>query len=224
MIAIETTGLTKILNGRVIFEDLRLLVSAGECIAITGDNGVGKTTLLRCLCGAIRPTSGSISWFDQTSRGDPQLRSMIGHVAHEQQIYSHLTVRENLIFAARMHGLPQPLHAADLMLQTIDLSHVANHFVSRISRGMRQRLSIARATVHEPRIAFLDEPFTGLDAQGSEWLIDLIDQLRHRGSAACVVTHQPHLIDQIADRVWHMQDCMIEEGALQHLPRTRQVA
>ena len=211
MIAIQTTGLTKVIDGRMVLRNVSLKISAGECVAITGANGAGKTTLLRSLCGATRPTSGSIYWYGQTSRNVAEVRRLIGYVAHEPQLYPYLTVRENLVFAARMHGLSRPLRRADEQLQAIGLQCASDQLASRISRGMRQRLAIARAVIHDPRIVLLDEPFTGLDRQGCAWLDGLLRQLRQPGRAVCFVTHQLPLQLHLADRVWYLHGGEIQE-------------
>lgn len=204
MSAIQTTGLTKILHGRVVLRDVCLEVAEADCIAVTGANGSGKTTLLRCLCGAIRPTSGTIQWYGHQSCVSAKVRRLIGYVAHEQQVYPHLSVRENLVFAARMSEVLNPLQRADELLETAGLALVSDQLATRISRGMRQRLAIARAIVHDPRIVLLDEPFTGLDSQGCDWLAQLINELCQRGRTVCFATHQIEWTRRLARRVFRV--------------------
>lgn len=197
-----------------MLRNVDLELAEAECVAVTGANGSGKTTLLRCLCGAIRPNSGTVLWYGNESRTDPQVRRLIGYVAHEQQVYPHLTVRENLVFAARMTDVHEPLRRADELLEKTGLQLFSGRLPTSISRGMRQRLAIARAIVHDPRIVLLDEPFTGLDRQGCDWLAQWIGQLSHRGRTVCFATHNAELSRRLARRVLCLQ-----AGELQYTER-----
>jgi heme exporter protein A len=205
LIAIQTNGLSKVIARRVVLRDISLALRSAECTAITGDNGAGKTTLLRCLCGATQPTSGSIWWYGRTSQPAADIRRLIGYLAHEPQVYPSLTVGENLVFAARMNALSQPRQRADQMLEAVGVQHVRDQLASCISRGMRQRLAIARAIIHDPAILLLDEPFTGLDSQGCNWLSGFIDQQRGLGRLVCFTTHQSRWCRELAGRILHLE-------------------
>jgi heme ABC exporter ATP-binding subunit CcmA len=213
MNAIQTTGLTKIFDERLVLRNVRLEIAQADCVALTGANGAGKTTLLRCLCGVTRPTSGSICWYGNESRVATEVRRLIGYVGHEQQIYPYLTVRENLVFAARMSDVSQPRRQADAILESMGMQHVSDQLAVKTSRGTRQRLAIARATIHDPRIVLLDEPFTGLDPQGRDWLAAWISQLGQRGRTVCFATHQTEWIQRLARRVLHLRAGEIHELA-----------
>jgi heme ABC exporter ATP-binding subunit CcmA len=203
--AIQTSGLTKVFQGRTVLRNVDLEVAEAECVALTGANGAGKTTLLRCLCGAIRPHSGTVLAYGQDTRTNRQIRHLMGYLAHEQQVYPHLTVRENLVFAARMTDVHQPSRRVDELLEQTALRLFADSFPTSISRGIRQRLAIARALVHDPRIVLLDEPFTGLDRQGCEWLAQWIGQMRDRGRTICFTTHDPEWSRRLARRALCLQ-------------------
>ena len=138
----------------------------------TGANGAGKTTLLGCLASVLRPDGGAVHWFGRPAGRDAALRRWIGMVAHESGLYSHLTARENLMFAARMSGADNPRRRTDQWLELTGLALHADALPTRLSRGMRQRLAIARALIHDPPLLLLDEPFSSLDAAGSQWLAD----------------------------------------------------
>lgn len=215
MYAIQTTGLTKNFSRRTVLRNINLDVVEGECIAVTGANGSGKTTLLRCLCGAIRPSSGTVRWYGNEARASPNVQRLIGYVAHEQQVYPHLTVRENLVFAARMSDVQQPLERANELLGGTGLQASGDRFPASISRGMRQRLAIARAIVHDPRIVLLDEPFTGLDRRGCVWLAQWIKRQSVRGRTVCFATHSAELARRLAQRALCVHAGDLQQSAQQ---------
>ena len=111
-IAVQSRGLSKVFGRQTVFGGLDLEIAAGQCVALTGANGAGKTTLLRCLASALRPSAGEVRWFGRPAIGNPDARRLIGMVAHEARLYPHLTLRENLLFAARMCDVPEPLQRA----------------------------------------------------------------------------------------------------------------
>jgi len=203
-VAIRALHLSKAFAGRAVLDGLDLEIAAGEAVALTGANGAGKTTLLGCLAAALRPTSGEIRWFGHSTR-DVSLRRWIGMVAHESGLYPHLTLHENLMFAARMAGIGSPAGHADRWLALTGLAPHAAVLPTRLSRGMRQRLAIARAMIHDPPILLLDEPFTALDAAGAEWLLTLLTDRRDRGHTILFITHEGEKIQRLAQRVLELR-------------------
>ena len=167
---VRARELTKHYGSRTILRRVDLEIAAGEAVALRGGNGAGKTTLLRCLAAITRPTRGEVWWFGQPAYGDPAQRRCVGMVAHESRLYPHLTLRENLLFAGRMYGIDHPAERADQLLADVGLAEHAQRLPMQVSRGMGQRVAVARALVHEPPILLLDEPFSGLDAEGQAWL------------------------------------------------------
>ena len=153
----------------------------------------------------LRPDGGEVRWFGRLAGRDVALRRWIGMVAHESGLYSHLTLRENLVFAARMGGIGSPRHRADRWLEMAGLAPHADVLPTRLSRGMRQRLAVARALIHDPPLLLLDEPFAGLDAAGAEWLLTLLADLRDRGHTICFVTHEQEKIRRLAQRVLELR-------------------
>ena len=207
--AIQTRRLSKNLGGRMVLREIDLEVSAAECVALTGSNGAGKTTLLRCLAAIARPTTGEVFWFGRRAAENSDQRKLVGMVAHESRLYAHLTLRENLIFAARMCEVILPVQRADTLLEQIGLRALANHQVRQISRGMRQRLALARSLIHDPPILLLDEPFSGLDTMSREWLVQLLHEQRERGRAVCFATHELGQAQQLADRTLTLRDGLL---------------
>lgn len=222
--AIQTIGLTKVFQGQTVLKNVDLEVADAECVAVTGANGSGKTTLLRCLCGAVRPSSGTVLTYGNEPRTSPQVRRLIGYVAHGQQVYPHLTVRENLVFAGRMTDVDEPLRRADELLEKIGLQLFSARLPTSISRGMCQRLAIGRALVHDPPIILLDEPFTGLDRQGCDWLAQWIEQLSRRGRTVCFATHNTELSRRLARRVLCFQAGELQQSTQQPHELTPRIA
>jgi len=188
--AIETVGLSKRFGAIQALAGLSLKLAAGESIALFGPNGAGKTTLIRILTLALRPTAGTfrIAGLDPR-REDLEIRHSIGVISHHSYLYDDLTARQNLEFFARIYGVEQARDRAEELLDAVGLAARGDDAVGTFSRGMQQRLSLARALVHEPRIVFLDEPFTGLDPHGARALRQTLEGLRRERRTVVMVTH-----------------------------------
>lgn len=181
-------GLGKTFGRAVVLRDLTLSVEAGEVIALFGPNGAGKSTLLRLLATLMMPTSGSLRLFGDAG-SSRAVRRRIGLVSHQSFLYPDLTARENLLFYAGMYGVVDAEARADAWLERVALSEVRARPVRLFSRGMEQRLALARALLHDPDLILLDEPWSGLDAAASDWLGELLLELRSRGRTVIVATH-----------------------------------
>ena len=193
---IEASGLTRSFGRRVAVRALTFAVHRGECLALFGPNGAGKTTLLRVLAGLLRPTSGNARIDGVALPGGAAARSVVGLISHQSMLYSALTALENVEFTARMYGVLAPRDAAFRALQRMRLQDRADSPVRSLSRGMQQRVSIARAIVHDPRVVLLDEPYTGLDEGGASALSDALRSLKASGASLVLVTH--HLGEGLA--------------------------
>jgi heme exporter protein A len=204
--AVQATQLSKLFGNRMVLRGIDLQITAGECVALMGSNGSGKTTLLRCLAAMTRPSAGEVRWFGKPAAIDPEQRRRVGMVSHESRLYGHLTLGENLLFAARMCGVNDPPSRVKKLLEELGLRALADRPVRQISKGMRQRLSVARAVIHEPAILLLDEPFSGLDTTSRDWLSGLMKKLRASGCAICFTTHDEAQTREIADRKLVLHD------------------
>ena len=194
--AIEASSLTRTFGRRVAVRALTFSVNDGECLALFGPNGAGKTTLLRILAGLLRPTSGTARIGGVKLPGGAEARAVVGLISHQSMLYSALTARENVEFTARLYGVDSPREAAIRALQRMRLEERADSPVRSLSRGMQQRVSIARAIVHDPRVVLLDEPYTGLDETGAAALSAALESLKGSGAALVLVTH--HLGEGLA--------------------------
>jgi heme exporter protein A len=164
-------------------------LAGGECLALFGPNGAGKTTLLRLLAGLLAPTAGSCRVSGVALREGRAARAQVGLISHASMLYGALTARENVEFAARMYGLSDASGAALRALTTMRVADRADSPVRALSRGLQQRVSIARAIVHAPRVLLCDEPYTGLDEVGSAALTAALAERREHGAALLLVTH-----------------------------------
>jgi heme exporter protein A len=187
--AVEVSGVSRTFGRRRAVDAVDLSLAAGECLALFGPNGAGKTTLLRVIAGLLKATTGTVRVGGRSLRNDPAARGQLGLISHQSMLYRALTARENVEFAARMYGVPDPRAAAIRALERIRIADRADAPVRALSRGLQQRVSIARAIVHEPTVVLLDEPYTGLDAAGGAALTDMLRLLRGHGASLILVTH-----------------------------------
>ena len=186
---LQADGLTRSFGGRRAVHGVSLELDAGECLALFGPNGAGKTTLLRLLAGLLKPTAGAARINGQLLRGDAAARAQVGFISHQSMLYGPLSVRENVELAARLYGVRDASAAATQSLGEMRVLDRAESPVRSLSRGLQQRVSIARAMVHRPRVLLLDEPYTGLDALGAATLTAMLTRLRGDGATLVLVTH-----------------------------------
>ena len=177
--AIRTKKLSKVFGNRKAVDNVTFDLPKGAFLSIFGPNGAGKTTLLRVLSTLSRATSGSATLMDIDIKEEPdKVRDHIGLISHNSMLYMDLTAEENLLFAARLYGVENPEERVLELLEAVELKHRRLDTVRTFSRGMTQRLSIARALIHDPDVVFLDEPYSGLDPHAVEIFDGLIDQVR----------------------------------------------
>ncbi len=177
--AIEIEHLSKVFGTRRAVDDVSLTVPRGAFLSIFGPNGAGKTTLLRILATLSRPSEGSVRLLGIDLKEDAdKARANIGLISHNSMIYGDLTAEENLLLAAKLYGVEEPVVRVRQMLDAVELSHRRLDCARTFSRGMLQRLSIARALIHDPQVVFLDEPYSGLDPHAVEIFDGLIDSVR----------------------------------------------
>jgi ABC-type multidrug transport system ATPase subunit len=179
----------------------------GEIVGLLGPNGAGKSTLLSILSTLAAPTSGDVRYGGRTATEvGSSLRSRIGVLSHDLHLYPELTAQENLIFFARLYGVPNPSSCASRGLERAGLSDRANDLVQAFSRGMRQRLALERALLHTPHLLLLDEPFTGLDDASTVSLIARLKELRAAGRSVLVATHDLDTAEEVLDRAVVLRD------------------
>jgi heme exporter protein A len=186
---VEVAALTRAFGSRIAVAGVTFSLAAGECLALFGPNGAGKTTLLRVLAGLLKPTSGSARISGIPLPGGSLARSHVGLISHHTMLYDALSPRENVSFAARLYGVPDSGSRAQAALERMSMLDRADTPVRSLSRGMQQRVSIARAMVHAPQIVLADEPYSGLDDSGARALTSLLRELLASGTSIIIVTH-----------------------------------
>ncbi|MDQ2714858.1 MAG: heme ABC exporter ATP-binding protein CcmA [Chloroflexota bacterium] len=199
---LEVRGLKKSFGLKPVLRGLDLALAEGQRMAMLGANGAGKTTLLRILALLTAPGAGSVSIGGLDSARDAQqARRLVGFVAHQPYIYDELTALENLVFFARMYLVPRPQERARALLSAVGLERRAREHAGAFSRGQMQRLSLARALLHSPRLLLLDEPETGLDEEGHRLLETLLAEHTRQGGTTLFTTHQLESTLTLADQV-----------------------
>jgi ABC-2 type transport system ATP-binding protein len=187
---------------KVALRPLRLTIEEGEVFGFLGPNGAGKTTTLKLLMGLVFPTAGTARILGM-DLDDPRVKSQIGFLPEQPYFYDHLTARELLNYYGQLSGMPAKGRSARVegMLSRVGLSDSANVQLRKFSKGMLQRVGLAQAVLHDPKLVFLDEPMSGLDPVGRREVRELIQQLRHEGKTVFFSTHILSDAEALCDRV-----------------------
>jgi ABC-type multidrug transport system ATPase subunit len=194
--AIVLTEVTKLFGRFAALRGVSAEFAPARLYLILGDNGAGKSTLLRAIAGLMRPSRGSVSVL-----GSTRLRSVaadIGYMAHAPLLYDEMDGMENLGYFARLYGIAGDQRCAEVM-RAVGLDPTLPRRVGQYSQGMRQRLSLARAILNDPAIVLLDEPFSNVDIVSAREMVRLLSEMRDGGKTVFVVTHQPALLEGVAD-------------------------
>jgi heme exporter protein A len=206
--AVDIQGVWKYYGDFPALRDVTLQANPGDCIALLGRNGAGKTTLLRVAAGLLRPGKGTVS-----------LKGGLGWLGHGIGVYEELSALENLVVFGQLHAVADPKKTAHEWLERTGLDRVADGLVREFSRGMRQRLAVARAFLHAPNVVLFDEPFTSLDDRAIALLQSLFREAIAQGRTVVMSTHQLREAMELATRV-----ALIQRGSLVHFgPRTQEM-
>ena len=207
---IQAENIVKSFAGKTALDHVSFDIKRGEYVALLGANGAGKTTLTRILAGLARPSSGQISIAGYSPKKDAQkIRSQIGVMSHHSFLYGDLTAEENLKFYGRMFGVANLESRLDKLLKKVGLATRRHDRVQTFSRGMQQRLSLARTLLHEPPILLLDEPFAGLDVNATEMVKDLLDESIAHDNTVLLTVHD---IDYALEKTQRL--LILKEGCL----------
>ena len=198
--AVIVTNLIKQFGRFAALRGVTAEFAAGRLYAILGDNGAGKTTLLRTLAGLSQPTRGSISLFG--SKDVRAVCAQVGYMAHPSLLYDEMSGMENLRYFARLYGIEDERRCAEV-IRAVKLDPGLERPVGQYSQGMRQRMSLARTLLNDPKILLLDEPFSNVDIRSAREMVGLLVEMRNAGKTLFVVTHQAALLEKAADEfVW----------------------
>jgi heme exporter protein A len=190
-------------GGLYALRRVTLEISPGECAVLAGRNGSGKTTLLRIAGQLVRPSAGKLSF--RASSADSFGNARPGYVGHSTMVYDELTAEENLLLFAKLQKVESPIARAEDLLREVGLYERRASLVRTFSRGMRQRIAIARALIHGPSVLLLDEPATGLDGLGITWLANSLRQLNRAGCTIVMSLHGESEISALATRAVRLE-------------------
>jgi heme exporter protein A len=217
--AVDVADVWKFYGDFPALRNVNLYAESGTCLALIGRNGAGKTTLLRTIAGFSRPGKGQISIFGSGPR-ETATRSALGYIGHGISVYDELSALENLTLYGRLYQLRDPRAAALQWLERTGLIRVKDALVREFSRGMRQRLALARAFLHDPKVLLLDEPFTALDDRAIAVLQTLLREALGAGKTIIMSTHQLREALELATHV-----ALLNRGQVAlHGPRTAEMA
>jgi ABC-2 type transport system ATP-binding protein len=220
--AIEVSRLSKTFGGRTAVDDVSFSVARGEVFGFLGPNGAGKTTTVRILGTLIAPTSGSatVAGIPLEPANDVEIRRRISIMPEAPGLYRKLTVTENLEFFARLYGLPNRQHRMTAALDAVGLADRAQDACGSLSKGLRQRVALARTLLNDPEVMFLDEPTSGLDPVAAHEVHGLIKALRQRGVTVFLTTHRLDEAERLCDRVAIMNTSLRTIGRPEELRQT----
>ena len=216
MTEVRLDHITKAFGDKRVIDDLSLTINAGEVFFLLGPSGCGKSTLLRLIAGLHEPTSGKVS-HGPLGKSRESVRRTLGWLGHDALCYADLTGRENIELAAKLHGLDAD-RAFEAARERFDLGAFAERPFRTYSRGQRQKVALARALVHEPKLLLLDEPTTGLDKPSVDRLLDLIKDEAKRGAVVVVVTHDDAFAESAADERVVFRHQLVHDAIYQDVP------
>lgn len=212
-------GLSKRFGKFNALDDVSITVRPGEIVGLLGPNGAGKSTLMKCVAGLLRPTSGTVHIGDAPARSS-EANAMLGYIPEVPSVYDLLTPWEHMQFTAMAHGLTGWRDNAENILAQFDLDEKRNALCGELSKGMRQKVLIACALLHQPALYLFDEPTVGLDPQAQRELTDQMRRLRENGAALLVSTHILAQIERLADRAVILnRGKIVASGTLDELRR-----
>ena len=199
---LKVAGMSKSFGPVVIVENFNLEVREGEAIALTGRNGAGKSTILRCIVGADQPDEGTVEVDgNRMSETNPEVRRAVATVIDDLDFFPDLSVVEHLDLLARAHGIADAEQAVDEVLHEVQLVPQSGQLPGTLSSGQRRRLALATAFIRPRRMLVLDEPEQRLDVEGVEWLAARLAAERNRGLAIVMASHEPKLVQSVATRI-----------------------
>ncbi len=225
--AVIVEGLTKVFRGRTAVDALSFRVARGRFFGFLGPNGAGKSTTIRMLSGLLRPTSGDAVVEGVRLSGDLlALKRTIGLLPEELPLYERLTGEEYLHFAGRMHGLPRDevRRRADELLEFLSLAEERGKLIVDYSQGMRKKVALAAALIHDPRVLFLDEPLNGIDPVSGRVVTDLLRRMTSRGVTVFFTSHVLDVVERLCDEVAIIdRGRIVAQGTLEDIRAQRAV-
>jgi ABC-2 type transport system ATP-binding protein len=213
MSVIDVKYISKSYGSFKALNQLSFSVKAGECLGLLGSNGAGKSTTIKTITGQIKPDSGRVEVYGHNSEREPKkVHSVIGYIPDDQTVYEELSVRQNIDVFRQIHELPKDRTVE--IINTLNLNEKIDEKVKNLSKGLKQRVLIARALVHNPKVILLDEPTTGLDPSSAESIYEILENLKKSGSTILLTTHLMNDVERLCDRIIFINKGeKIEEGS-----------
>jgi ABC-2 type transport system ATP-binding protein len=213
MKAVIVNNLSKMFNSFNAVKELSFHINEGQCVGLLGTNGAGKSTTIKTIIGQLKPTSGHVEVFGVNPTTSPkEAHQFIGYIPDNQTIYEDITVKQNIDVFRKIHGLDPA--RTDEIIEQIELSEKINTKVKDLSKGLRQRVLIARALIHNPKLILLDEPTTGLDPSSANSIYQLLEKLKKEGSSILLTTHLMNDVERLCDHVVFLDKGQkVEEGS-----------
>jgi ABC-2 type transport system ATP-binding protein len=221
-LAIETHGLTKRFGDHVVVEDLDLAIPRGHVYGFLGPNGAGKTTTMRMLTTLLPPSEGTATLMGVPLTDRETVTGYLGYLPEEPPLYEELTGREQLSYVAFLHDLADEVAAdrIDSLLDRLELTEAADRPISTYSKGMRQKVGLVQALLHEPAVLFLDEPTSGLDPRAARTVLDVLAELVDDETTVFLSTHILSVVDELADTIGVLHEGrLVAEGTPTELKR-----
>lgn len=206
MTQLSVVDVARYYGRRKALAQISFTCASGEIVGLLGPNGAGKSTLLNILATLLKPSKGEVRYGDRTADAGAEVRALIGMLGHDLFLYPELTARENLEFFAHLYGVADVRATATARLGLAGLAERADDFVSGFSRGMRQRVALERALLHDPKLILLDEPFTGLDQASTAALVARLQERQRAGCVIVIATHDLDVADGLLTRAIYLKD------------------
>lgn len=219
---IQVRGLTKVYKKVTAVNDLSFTINDGEIFGLVGPNGAGKTTTLKCLCGVALPTEGLIMIDDYNLlENEQEAKRLLAFVPETPNPYEILTVYEHMKFISLLYSVPDPDGRIEELLDLFELSQKRDDLVNSLSKGMKQKLTICCALVHDPKILLLDEPLIGIDPRGARTLKDVLLERAAHGKTVLISSHMLYLVEELCNKILIIDHGKkIAEGTLQEIRKT----
>jgi ABC-2 type transport system ATP-binding protein len=219
---IQVRGLTKVYKKVTAVNDLSFTINDGEIFGLVGPNGAGKTTTLKCLCGVALPTEGLIMIDDYNLlENEQEAKRLLAFVPETPNPYEILTVYEHMKFISLLYSVPDPDGRIEELLDLFELSQKRDDLVNSLSKGMKQKLTICCALVHDPKILLLDEPLIGIDPRGARTLKDVLLERAAQGKTVLISSHMLYLVEELCNKILIIDHGKkIAEGTLQEIRKT----
>lgn len=220
---IHVDQLRKLYGSFTAVRGLSFTVEGGEVLGLVGPNGAGKTTTLHCVAGIILPTGGRIEIAGASLNDDPvRAKRALAFVPDEPQLFEYLSVSEHLRFIARLYGVADAAERIPVLLDEVELTGKQDALPGELSRGMKQKLAVACALLHDPRALLLDEPLTGLDPVGIRRMKETIAARARAGTAVVLSSHLLHLVEELCTRILVMRDGeQVALGSIEQIAASR---